>query len=214
MYRLKQGCLNRLRRTEVIMMIAMLGSCSVSQTYVEDLEISKDDYNLQKVLVLHLGGIHENREVIEGELTYWLNEERINAFPAYNFTSGTSFPDQADLEKVIEDNHFDAVLTTRLEDVEAINRYENAQQNYGTSPETPDFYQYLDAYKNQYSMGYNFIQLMYVVNTELYAVDGEKLIWRSLTETKETDTEEFAVMEFSRSIAKDLAGSGLLSRKK
>jgi hypothetical protein len=191
----------------------ILLSCSVSQTYVEELEVSKMDYDLQKILVLHLGGIRKNREVIEGELTYWLNQNGINAHPSYKFTSGTNLPARAELMRIIQENEFDGVVVTRLENVEATNRYENAQQRYGTSPVTTEFYNYLDAYKNQYNTGYNFLQLIYVVNTELYAVDGEKLIFRSTTETKETDTEEFAVEEFSRSIAKELARSDLLKKK-
>jgi hypothetical protein len=194
-------------------LLIYLFSCAVSQTYVEELDISGVDYDLEKILVLHLGGIHENREVIEGELTYWLSRNGINAHPSYKFSSGTNLPEKAELQRIIGENEFDGVLITRLENIEATNRYENAQQRYGTSPVTPEFYNYLDAYKNQYSAGYNFIQLIYVVNTELHAVQGKQLIFRSTTETRETDTEEFAVEEFSRSIAKELVRSELLKKK-
>jgi len=188
-------------------------SCTVNQTYVENLEISGKDYNLEKVVVMHLGGIVENRKIIEGELTYWLNKKGINAFPSYKFTSGSNLPNRTELGRIIEDNHFDGVLITRLENVEATERYENAQQRYGTSPVGTEFYNYIDAYKNQYSTGYNFIQLIYVVNTELHAVNGEKLIFRSRTETREADTQELAVKEFSKSIASELAESGLFKKK-
>jgi hypothetical protein len=195
------------------MLLIYLFSCAVSQTYVEELEVSEADYALEKILVLHLGGIHANREVIEGELTYWLNRKGVNAHPSYKFSAGTNVPEKAELRRIIGENGFDGILITRLEDVEATNRYENTRQRYGISPVSPEFYNYLDAYKNQYNAGYNFTQLIYVVNTELHAVQGNQLVFRSTTETRETDTEEFAVEEFSRSIANELVRSDLLKRK-
>jgi hypothetical protein len=106
------------------------------------------------------------------------------------------------------------VLITRLQDIDARERYENTQQRYSSSPSDPVFYNYLDSYRNQYTTGYNFLELIYIVNTELYSVGEERLIYKSTTETRESDTQDFAVEDFSKSIAKSLNRTDLLEKVK
>jgi len=188
-------------------------SCSVSQTYINQSDIGKGNYELNKIIVLHLGGIYDNRRIIESELTYWLTKYGYNVHPSHRFLESQNLPNKIELGKVINENDFDGVLMTRLENIETRERFENTQQRYSTSPSDPVFYNYLDSYKNQYTTGYNFLELIYIVNTELYTVEEEKLIYKSITETRESDTQDLVVEDFSKSIAKSLNKTNWLKKR-
>jgi len=193
--------------------IFILYSCAGTQTYIGQTEIDEGTYELKNLMVLHLGGIYDNRKVIESEITYWLNHYGYDAYPAYRYTAGETLPGRPELLRIIEENQFEAILITELMDIDTRERFENPQQKYGTSPNDPIFYNYVDSYRNQYSTGYSFLEKSYIVDSELYVVDGSKLIFKSITETTETNPQDRAIEDFSKSISKSLAKSNLLKKK-
>ncbi len=188
-------------------------SCAPSQTYIDQSNIAEGNYQMEKITVLHLGGIYENRKVIEDELTYWLNQEGYQAFPSYRFQQTQNLPNRLELAAIIRDNEFDGILITQVKDIDTRERYENTQQRYGTSPSDPVFYNYLDSYKNQFSTGYSFLEHTYVVDIELYTVTDEKLVYKSIAETRASESLDQVVEDFSKTIAKNLKKSKLLKRK-
>jgi hypothetical protein len=175
--------------------------------------VAEGQFKLGKILILHLGGIYENRQIIEDELTYWINQKGYNAYPSYRYFPAKNLPKRAELATIIEENGFDGILITQVKDIDIRERYENTQQRYATSPSEPVFYNYLDAYKNQFSTGYSFLERTYVIDVELHAVKEEKLIYKSTAETRVSESLDQVVQDFSKTIAKNLKRSDLLKKK-
>jgi hypothetical protein len=194
-------------------LLILLISCAPSQTYLNQSELAEGHYQLGKIIILHLGGIYENRRMIEDELTYWLNQEGYQAFPSYRFLETRNLPSKAELETMISENGFDGILITRVTDIDTRERYENTQQRYGSSPTEPVFYNYLDSYNNQFSTGYSFLERTYVIDIELHSVEDEKLIYKTNAETRVSESLDKVVENFSKTIAKNLKRSNLLKKK-
>lgn len=205
--------MNRLKTILKLFILIFLCSCVGTRTYINQIKIDEGYYHLGKIIILHLGGIYNNRKVIEDELTYWLNHEGYNAFPSYRYLQNHNLPDRLELSGIIKENNFDGILITQLKDINTRERFENTQERYSTSPTDPVFYNYLDTYKNQFSAGYSFLERTYVVDIELHAIEEEKLIFKSTIETRETTSQDFAVEDFSKTIAKALRKSKLLKKK-
>jgi hypothetical protein len=188
-------------------------SCAGTQTYIDQSKIAEGNYNLEKIIILHLGGIYDNRRLIEDELTYWLNHEGYSASPSYRYLQSQNLPNKVELSAILLENNFDGVLITQLKDIDTRERFENTQQRYNASPTDPVFYNYLDAYKNQYKAGYSFLERTYIVDVELHAVKDEKLIYKSTAETRDLESLDLVVEDFSKTIAKNLKRSNLLKKK-
>lgn len=195
------------------LIILFLISCAPTQTYIDQSIVSEDQFKLSKIIILHLGGIYENRQIIEDELTYWINQKGYNAYPSYRYFPGRDLPNREELATIIKENGFDGILITKVKDIDVRERYENTQQRYATSPSEPVFYNYLDSYKNQFSTGYSFLERNYVIDIELHAVKEEKLIYKSTAETRASESLDQVVEDFSKSIAKNLKRSDLLKKK-
>ena len=196
-----------------ILAAILLVSCAPSQTFMDQSSTVEGNYQLEKIIILHLGGIYENRKVIEDELTYWLNKEGYMAYPSYRSLQTQNLPNRLELSAIIRENDFDGILITQVKDIDTRERYENTQQRYGTSPTDPVFYNYLDSYRNQFSAGYSFLEQTYIVDIELHSVDDEKLIYKSTAETRVSESLDQVVEDFSKTIAKDLKRTKLLKKK-
>lgn len=191
-----------------------MSSCAGIQTGFDHVEISEKNYNLNKVLILHLGSIDEQRQLIENTLSSWFDHYGYNVQPSNQYFEEETLPGKLELANLLKDQDFEAILITRLEKIEAGERYINTERPEKTDPEEPLFYMYLDTYSDRAHPLSTNLGHAYVVRTQLFTVTGSKWIYDSVTQPLETATYEQAIDDFTKSIAYNLHQSGLLEKEK
>jgi len=187
---------------------------SISQTRFESTTVGEIDNKLKKVMILHLGEVYDTRKTIESEITYWLNKYKYDASPSFRYFDQNQVPKKENIKTILKENDFDAILTTVLTTLESKEKFENPQSAYNLTINSPTFYNYLDSYQNKYSTGYSVQQKTFVVQTNLFLADDERIIYTAITQTDQPGSVDLAVQEFAKAIAKSLKTSKLFDKKK
>jgi len=118
----------------------LIPSIALSQTYFQSTTIGEVDTQLKKILVLHIGENYDTRKTVEGEITYWLSKYKFNASPSYRYFDHSRIPTKENINKVLNENDFDGVLTTAFVNIESKERFQNPQSAYNLSPISPTFF--------------------------------------------------------------------------
>jgi hypothetical protein len=140
----------------------------------------------KKIVVVGVSPKSPIRHEYEDAFTRELAARGIEATPSYNFGgSGGQLDKDAAVAKLKEIGA-DAVLVTRLVDKETVNTYYPPSYSSVAAPSP-----YYGGWYGYYSMGYSYMtspgyveeNKVYRVETNLYDINGDKLIWSGLTET-------------------------------
>lgn len=160
----------------------------------------------QKVLVAALTSEVAARRTVESELVYRLQRKGIQAtrsidvFPP-SFTQGKLPPREEIIERIRQTGH-DAVLTASLLDSDSETRYLPKTITYAPVSAHvyyTNFYGYYSHYYPLvYSPGYYVATSTYFLETNLYEVASEKLLWSAQSETYDPSS----LSRFSKSFAK------------
>jgi hypothetical protein len=183
-----------------------------AQTSVKTEKIQDSSHPLNKVLIVALNKIPENRKTVEAELTWWINDQGFNAFPYQKFNSSPELPSNDQVKEVISANNFDGVLVSTVTDIQQKERFEKNQQNYYYNPYTPTFYNYLDGYNNIYSIRYTYNTKTFIVETLLFDIASEKPILRITSSTFEEVELDKAIESYAKAMAKALKKSKCLQK--
>lgn len=145
----------------------------------------------QNVLVAALTSNTVARQTVETELVSRLQAKGVRAtrsldvFPP-NFTQGQLPPRAEIIEKIRQTGH-DAVLTASLLDSQTETRYVPGAMAYGPMGVHPYYNSFYGYYSHHYAMvyspGYYRSNRTYFLETNLYDVASEKLLWSAQSET-------------------------------
>lgn len=171
-------------------------------------QIHKGDWN--KVLVVALLRKETNRRRAEDEMVKFLNGKGIKSY-AYLDESFDKKDEKALREKIKNDG-FDAAITMRLIDIEKEKVF-SPQEHYLYPVYYNDFsayyYRNIPYYNNQ---GYYTISKKFIIETMIYSIADDKIIWSGITETFNPKDVEKLTDEIAKTIHKKMLDEGFVEK--
>lgn len=163
------------------------------------------------ILVIAITGNEDARRSFEQRYVSQLEAIGVEAI-----SSEKAIPMPADLElkkevvlKAIEQSEIDAVLITNLLGVGEEEVYTRGRRSYGNYY---GFYRY--HYNYAHDPGYSSSRTTLLLETNLFDVKTEKLIWSGQSETWSKDSKDQIVDDVIRVVIKDLQKNNLIAPKK
>jgi hypothetical protein len=200
-----EGSMSRMSKTVLIAALAIAAwSCGTSTSLVQ--RWSEPGYTGtkgQKVMVVALAKSEGTRRVWEEAFSHALVQ--VKAKP---ITGSSVFPqglpsDEATLKQTIRESGADLVAVTRLVDVDKEQVYVP-----GTTYYPAPYYGMYGYYNNAYGMmntpGYYQENKVYKLETNVYDVKTEKLVWNGLTETVNPETAQDAANSIINVVVMDM----------
>jgi len=200
-----------MKRPLIVLLVLLLSACV---TNVQVTNSWRDaDYRggiFRRVLVMGFGDDGANRRVFEDQFVAVLRAAGVDAVPSYTLVSGLSASDLPRVKEVVARSGADGVLTTRLVGVD---------RRVGVYPAQPvfvpavgyrrgGFYGYYSSVVVMPPSTYNYDVV--TLETNLWQVVGERLVWSGSTESFAPDNVREASAEFADVIVKALRAQGLL----
>jgi stage V sporulation protein SpoVS len=169
---------------------------------------------VDKVLVVGLAENPTNVRIFESAMAKQLKARKITAIP------GTSvFPDNAPIDttvgrKYCVENGVDLVTITRVVGVSKETEYVPGTAYYTPAPAYYGFYPY---YYSSYSMvstpGYMREYTVGTVETNVYSLKSEKLVWSGQSQTVDPSSVNQAIDDFAIIFVGEMAKSGIFGKK-
>jgi hypothetical protein len=200
-----EGYMSRMSKTVLIAALAMAAwSCGTSSTLVQ--RWSEPGYTGtkgQKVMVVALAKSEGTRRVWEEAFSHALVQVKAQPIAGSSvFTNGLP-SDEATLKQTIRESGADLVAVTRLVDVDKEQVYVP-----GTTYYPAPYYGMYGYYNNAYGMmntpGYYQENKVYKLETNVYDVKTEKLVWNGLTETVNPETAQDAANSIINVVVLDM----------
>ena len=201
-----KGNLKSLHLLLIIICFALASCSTTNLTSVWKDEGFKGSVN--NVFVIGIFKERDNRRTYENEFVKQLSAQGVNAIASYKEFGSGKLPDKKAIVSKMEELNMGAVLIANIVDKERRRVYaETWYQNYG------------------YHYGYwhgdevrttEFIDDIYHVETKLYDVRSESLVWSALSKTVVFDefvkSEVKEIRKFINFMVKKLSDDGLLKR--
>jgi len=186
---------------------------SFAQTNFNIIKSGHPSTKFKKILVISLNKIYEDRKTVENEISWWLNNKEFMAYSYNKLTDAQELPSSKLINDVVAENNFDAILVSDITDVQMKERYENNQRQNNYNPSAPLFYNFLESYNNAYKLGYNYNTKSYLIQTRLFEVKSEAVVFESSSDTYESINLDKAIENYSKSLANALKKSKLLEKR-
>ena len=203
--------------TILILAVFLAVGCSTSYTSTYWKSENKPAQKIERILVVGVSANEKNRSLVEREMSYVLNLEKMKAAPSVSYVNAQQRkPTKEEILPLIDSLNVHAVMTMELKEVkegEARFELQSGSSYYG--PEHPDFYNYLDGFRDS-QQGYFTAEQYMIIETNLYDASNGKVIFSAISETfaPNAETLEPLVEDFVESVAKKLKKSRLVVLQK
>lgn len=160
-------------------------SCSANRLLSSWTEDTQDHYNLGKVLVVGVAIDETKRRIYEDTFVSSLTELDVLAVPSYTVCKQAIEPSTEGLKEVVEKTGADAVLITHLVGKNEESYSPPTQQSSSVASHfSHGLYRYYPAiYRSVYAPGNYSVTTKVILETNLYDVQTEKLIWSARSES-------------------------------
>ena len=161
----------------------------------------------KKIVVIMVSKDPDRRRLFEGRFSAELEARGNDAIPSFTFIPLEQLPDKELIKSKLKSIGVDTVLVSRLVDIKTIEAYRP-----GFVYVVPDFYFGWGTYYSVISAdsGYTVdVQVAYV-ETNVYDMKTEKLVWSAHTKTERTEGEQQLINAFSKVIIKKLSSDGII----
>jgi len=161
----------------------------------------------QKIIVIMVARYPDTRNMFEDRFVGELNNRGNNAFQSYSVIPYEHLRDKELVKSKIKSSDADTVLIARLVDTKTIESY-----NPGMIYVVPDpYYDWWGYYAVVFAdYGYTGDVSVAYIETNLYNVKTEKLIWSGNSKTERTYGEQELITAFIQRIIKKLSSAGLI----
>lgn len=161
----------------------------------------------QKVVVIMVARIPEMRRMFEGRFVAELNARGINAIQSYQIITLEQLPDRELVKSKIKTTGADTVLISRLVDSKTIEAYMPGQIHV-----VPTYYYSWGSYHGILfaDYGYTGDTRVTYIETNLYDIKTEKLIWSAQSKTERTKGEQQLINTFIDVIVKKLSSDKII----
>lgn len=190
---------------------AVFSACSTTTLLTSWNDSTVKSYTLKKPLVIAIVRTPLVRKRLEGEFVQSFKKIGIDAVPSY-----TAFEDFEALKPELVKAKLpslgcDSMLVIRLLDVKQETVHVPARTDVYARPAYYGSYggYYANSYSVVSSPAYNYVEKVYVAETNIYdAIEG-KLIWTGATETEDTSSIDSAIADFTRVLMKDIRAKSI-----
>ena len=170
-----------------------------------------DNYRgtVRKVVVIGIFKEPDTRTIFEDEFADRLRVRGVDATASHKFISDAEMPDKDVVIGKIRKLGADAVLVTRVMDMEKVKTYVPGQTLI-----MPSYYDYYGAYYSySYQPGYTIEEGHAFTETNLYGLNDEKLIWSGRSKTKFSATRYELIQAFVKTMIDGLSDAKLIRQE-
>ncbi len=193
------------RLTGVCLGLALLASCA-STKVVERWADPDFDAKLKNIMVLSLNQSEKSRRLFEDGFLHALKQRKIQSSASYDLLPSNEDLDKEKVKAAIAGSDIDGVLVLRAVKITKEERYVQAQS---TGTRYNSFYAYVGEYRPTYS-AYTTDDTLVHLETNLYAVDGAKLIWRGKTETFNPSDVNAYLVDLTKTVLDEIDKTGFI----
>lgn len=193
----------------VVVVSAMLAACS-STKVVEQWKDPAFGARFSDVLVLSLNGDDTQRRLFETGFTSALDKRNVESVASYELLPDKNDLDEENIRRAIAGSSIDAVLVMRQVKVKTQERYVPPRVDYVGDPFYGSFYGYYGHFAPIYTPGYITEDTIVHLESNLYAVEGEKLVWSGKTETFNPKNTNALIDELAKTILNELSKAKLI----
>jgi hypothetical protein len=161
----------------------------------------------QKILVIMVAKSPDMRELFEDRFVGELNSRGNNTFQSYTIVPMEQLRDKEVVKSKIKSSGADTVLISRLVDTKTIESY-NPGLIYVVPASYYDWWGYYAVVFADY--GYTGNVAVAYIETNLYDVKSEKLIWSGHSKTERTEGEQQLITAFIKLMIRKLSSAGLI----
>jgi len=190
--------------TCVALSIILLTACSSSTQIVEDWTDTEFNGKLKNLLVISLNQSADSRQVFENGFLLELSNRKIQAKVSYKLLPDYESLDKEAVKAAIAGSSIDGVIVLRAVKVTKEDRHVQAQSA-GTRYD--EFYAYVGDYRPTYD-SYTTQDTVVHLETNLYAVQGEQLIWTGKTETFNPTDVHVLIAELAEKVVAQILQTG------
>jgi hypothetical protein len=196
-------------------MVLLVSSCAntkISQSWVEP-DHKKEYKNL---LIIGIAESEQNRRAYESNFVEDLKTIGIEAEASYKLIKSNQKIDRATVGKAIEGLGIDAVIVTHLLAVDEETIYRPTMDYmpmYGGAyyGGLYTYYPHVNTYVT--SPGYYTTHETYTIETNLYDVESEELVWSARTRTFAPESADEVIVDLTKLLINDLADKNLIKKK-
>jgi len=192
--------------------IAACANTKISQSWVEpDNKRSYDD-----LLVVGIGESEQNRRAYESHFVESLREAGAEAEASYKLIKSSEKFDRDTIVKAIEGSEITGVIVTHMVAVDEETIYRPSMDYMpmyggGYYGGLYSYYPHVNSYVTR--PGYYTTHETYTLETNLYDVESEELVWSARSRTFSPESVQEVIVDLTKLLIKDLEEKDLLKKK-
>jgi hypothetical protein len=169
-------------RTSAVLAVLVLTACASTKITSTSKDPAYNARDMHKVLVLAMVRRPANQVFLEDEFVRRLKAKRTEAVAAHTLVREGEPLDEAAWKQMIQDNHFDAVIVSRLTKMDTIDKEEVTSSDPKVLRATTSSGYY--GYRYVYQPGYTSVPEQTArVETRIFQVAADKMVWSARSET-------------------------------
>lgn len=196
----------------VFLTITFFAACGPSTKIVKSWHEPNASVNIKtikKVLVIGLVKDASARRIVEDKLVSMM---KVHGVKSYDYLTDELTGENNKLNEKLKSDSFDGVLIMRLVDVEKETTYVPGSTGYpGYYGSYYGYYRY--AAPSYYNPGYYQTDKNYMVETAVYSVTPDKLIWSATTKTVNPENFDRAIEEIATAVVEKMRQDGFITDK-
>jgi hypothetical protein len=195
-----------------ILAVPLLGPGCATPTELSGVWVTERPAPLSKILVIGVARTESSRRTFEDRFVEALGERGTSAVASYTILPGEGRIEEPAIRSAVREHGFDGVIVTRLLRIDEETEYvppttRVAPGGYGGY----GLYGYYGmAWSVETTPGYTITTQIVRLETNLYDVASDKLVWTAHSDTLNPDSPEDAIGSVTNAIIERLAEDGLL----
>lgn len=196
----------------VALSVVLLVSCSSTQVVNVWMDEGYKGKMIGKTMVIGVTPKEQMRKTFEDTFSRKLKERNVDAISSYTVLPQGSLPDKETVVAKLKQIGADSVLVTKLVDRKTVRTYVPGQTYVAPTGPYSNFYGYYSmSYSYVHTPGYAINDDVALIETNLYDVASEKLIWTAQSEVWTSDATTYELLQsYVGQMVSKLASSGLI----
>ena len=167
----------------------------------------------QKMMIIALAKSERNQMVWESAFSQALTKEKVTPLVGSKFLPPNNAADEATLKQVVKESGANLAAVTRLIAVDKETSYVPGSTYYSPAPAYYGMYGYYNsAYAMVHDPGYYQENTIVKLETNVYDVASEKLVWSGVTETLNPETAQDVANSVAYKVTEDMVKSKVIRK--
>lgn len=208
----------------ILLFSVLLFSCATSNTKITGSWANKEKLkseNIKSVFIAVLSSNMEAKTTLEDELAFQAKQFGIESYKSYNVFKRTftkdEMPSRDELLKTIRSTNAQTIFTVTLQDKETSTRYVPGTNSYYPMGMGYGYYgnfygYYSSVYPIMYDPGYYKTDKVYYIESNLYDVSSEELIWSAQSATYNPSDLENFIKGYTKTLLEQLQKDGVIKK--